>query len=184
MKEKLYQSMQLYKISIAEDEFYYGFKLLEKYFILFVLIIFMAWVGLATIESLFLSLSYIVLRHFSGGIHFSNNIKCLCTSILLFFIFPELFRHFILNFFFLITIYLISYLIVKYTKTADHPNKKINHNEDIYFKNKCNCVIFFFFFLSLFLKLIKKDVIASEITFGIFSCCLERLLCNLHNKIV
>ena len=46
----------------------------------------MAWVGLATIESLFLSLSYIVLRHFSGGIHFSNNIKCLCTSILLFFI--------------------------------------------------------------------------------------------------
>ena len=30
MKEKLYQSMQLYKISIAEDEFYYGFKLLEE----------------------------------------------------------------------------------------------------------------------------------------------------------
>ena len=186
----LYSIFKKHKIEIDKDVFDYGYLILKNYCIVFILSLLFSFLFRTLPETFIFLFSFLCLRKYIGGFHFSNSFYCNFFSTLLLIVIPVLIKYFL--FFDRIWIVLIAlYSIIMFIILGplDHPKKRINSKEKIKYKQKGLIIEFSISILALVcnffgIELISNCVCASMICTSIFqlSTIIKRKFIHLELK--
>lgn len=101
-------------------------------------------------------LFFIPLRSYSGGFHMEHYLSCLFLSCLSLAGILCIVKYLSSTPLFSCILYFISLVVIKITGSVDHPNRCVDEEDNIYFKQRTNIILITSFIIFIFLLLINN----------------------------
>lgn len=169
-----------------EDIYVYGFEMLLSQMVYISIMIIIAVLANAFIETIAFFIGFYLYRKVAGGYHANTYIKChllFAATQALFLIalhsFPTYYR-----FTFIACVLLICIIITFMFAPIDHPNKPFDYKEYLKYKKQSRlfCVLFFVFIV-MFFFLEKNNVFLFSSAFGVLSANISLLYAFIERRL-
>lgn len=161
------------KIIQKEDyhAYQYGFQCFLELFISTICSIIIAISLNMVIECFLFFLFFIPMRSFGGGIHLKSYIACLCSSCLILLFTLLATKYLVIEGTISFFVYIFSAIFIKLIGPVDHPNRKVDSQENKVFIRKTNFMLLLHFLIGIiFLFFDNSEYIFLEATVYIFLC--------------
>ena len=182
--EQIYLSIQKQYPQLEQDVFLYGFGLLIRYglYLLF-LVILAGWLNLWVPVFSFV-IPFMVLRHYTGGIHVPNDCLCLILTLIVTLGLPWLAMYIpVPSFFVLLFLYIAPIGVIRVLGIHDHPNKPLSSAEIQWYTHKAVCTEFFYLIIGLILYECGIFIGSMEILCACWICTLETVFLTLWRSL-
>ena len=144
--------------------YYYGFQVIYGTINGFLLLILLGLLFNILPQLLIVTLSFIILRVFAGGLHFDSYTKCAYFSLLTFLIIGLLAKYIYMPITITIVIFLIIFVLFLLYAPVENKNRPLKGSDKIKFKLISILLLAILFFIHLF---INNIVISNSIVYGV-----------------
>ena len=144
--------------------YYYGFQVIYGAINKFLLLILLGLLLNILPQLLLVTLSFVSLRIWIGGLHFDNYAKCAYFSLTMFIIMAFLAKYIYLNQIASIIIFIYVFIVILLYAPVEHPNRPLKENDTIKFKAISCCILVILFIVNIF---INNTLINNSILYGI-----------------
>ena len=144
--------------------YYYGFQVIYGAINKFLLLILLGLLLNILPQLLLVTISFVLLRIWIGGLHYDSYLKCLYISLLIFTLAALLAKYIILSLTINIIIYIIVSIVILLYAPVENSNRPLKNNEKIKFKIISFCVLIVLFLINL---LTNNTIINNSIPYGV-----------------
>jgi len=151
--------------------YYYGFQIIYGAINKFILLVTLGFLFNILPQILLVTISFVSLRVWSGGLHFNSYTKCAYISLLSFTIVGLLAKYIYLNQIITAIIFLLIYLIIFKWVPVEHPNRPLTNNEKLKFKTIALLILTILYIINLLTDniIIKNSIVYGVILSGIIT---------------
>lgn len=151
--------------------YYYGFQIIYGAINKFTLLILLGLLFNILSQLLIITISFVSLRVWAGGLHFDSYTKCAYVSLISFVIMGLLAKYIYLNITIIVTIFLTVFVLFFIYGPVEHSNRPLKNNEKIKFKIGCSS-----FYINYEYKTISMHILSSKSLRGWCAMKFKRIL--------